>query len=183
MKRYYTKEKRPFILREMKAEDCRNLSEEFRAQGWNKPVSQYERYLREQEEGIRQVIVAEVAGKAVGYVTLLPEAGAGPFAGQGIPEICDFNVLILWQRQGIGSALLDRAEELAAEVSPVVCLGVGLHHGYGAAQRLYVKRGYNFDGSGVWYKDAVLPERAYCCNDDDLILYLSKTLVDSGGKE
>ena len=39
MKRYYTKEKRPFILREMKAEDCRNLSEEFRAQGWNKPVS------------------------------------------------------------------------------------------------------------------------------------------------
>ena len=172
-----------FFLREMKAEDCRTLSEGFRAQGWDKPACQYERYLREQEKGLRQVIVAEAAGKAVGYVTLLPEAGAGPFAGQGIPEICDFNVLIPWQRRGIGSALLERAEELAAKVSPVVCLGVGLHHGYGAAQRLYVKRGYVFDGSGVWYRDALLPEGAPCCNDDDLILYLSKALVDSSTKE
>jgi len=32
-------------------------------------------------------------------------------------------------------------EELAAETSDTVCLGVGLHSGYGAAQRMYVPDG------------------------------------------
>lgn len=31
---------------------------------------------------------------------------------------------------------------MAAETSDTVCLGVGLHSGYGAAQRMYVLRGY-----------------------------------------
>ncbi|WP_417419328.1 hypothetical protein [Hominenteromicrobium sp.] len=43
-------------------------------------------------------------------------------------------------------------EALAAETSDTVCLGVGLHSGYGAAQRMYVLRGYVPDGSGVWYE-------------------------------
>jgi len=30
---------------------------------------------------------------------------------------------------------------MAAETSDTVCLGVGLHSGYGAAQRMYVLRG------------------------------------------
>lgn len=37
------------------------------------------------------------------------------------------------------------------EYSSTICLGVGLHYGYGAAQRMYVKRGYIPDGSGVWF--------------------------------
>ena len=53
-------------------------------------------------------------------------------------------------------------EALAAETSDTVCLGVGLHSGYGAAQRMYVLRGYVPDGSGV--------------NDDELNLFLSKKL-------
>lgn len=32
----------------------------------------------------------------------------------------------------------------------IVCIGVGLHAGYGSAQRMYVKRGYIPDGTGVW---------------------------------
>lgn len=43
----------------------------------------------------------------------------------------------------------------AAETSDTVCLGVGLHSGYGAAQRMYVLRGYVPDGSGVWYEGRV----------------------------
>ena len=68
------------------------------------------------------------------------------------------------------------AERIAAEYADHVYLGVGLHSGYGAAQRMYVKRGYIPDGSGVWYGDKVCPQYTPCCNDDDLVLYLSKRL-------
>ena len=56
----------------------------------------------------------------------------------------------------------------------MVYLGVGMHSGYGSAQRMYVKRGYIPDGTGVWYGDKVCGQYADCCNDDDLVLYLVK---------
>ena len=67
-------------------------------------------------------------------------------------------------------------EALAAETSDTVCLGVGLHSGYGAAQRMYVLRGYVPDGSGVWYEGRVWDQYAPCVNDDELNLFLSKKL-------
>lgn len=57
-----------------------------------------------------------------------------------------------------------------------VYLGVGLHNGYGSAQRMYIKRGYIPGGSGVWYGDKISPQYADCCHDDDFVLYLSKKL-------
>ena len=67
-------------------------------------------------------------------------------------------------------------EALAAETSDTVCLGVGLHSGYGAAQRMYVLRGYVPDGSGVWYEGRVWDQYAPCVSDDELNLFLSKKL-------
>lgn len=80
------------------------------------------------------------------------------------------------QGMGVGSALMDAVEALAAETSDTVCLGVGLHSGYGAAQRMYVLRGYVPDGSGVWYEGHVLEQYVPCVNDDELNLFLSKKL-------
>ena len=71
---------------------------------------------------------------------------------------------------------MDVAELVAGGYSDRVCLGVGLHSGYGSAQRMYVKRGYLPDGSGVWYRDEICPQGADCRNDDDLVLHLSKAL-------
>ena len=71
---------------------------------------------------------------------------------------------------------MDIAEQIASDYSDTVSLGVGLHSGYGSAQRMYIKRGYIPDGSGVWYRDQVCPQHADCRNDDDLVLYLSKKL-------
>ncbi len=164
------------VISPIQPEDCKALSDGFAAQGWDKPQSQYEGYLREQRAGVRQVLVARWQGEAAGYVTLRPKAKAGPFAGKGWPEIVDFNVLEKFQRKGIGSRLMDCAEAEAAKTSRIVCLGVGLHSGYGPAQRMYIKRGYLFDGTGVWYQDKHLAEGAPCANDDELVLYLSKYL-------
>ena len=72
--------------------------------------------------------------------------------------------------------MMEHVEAIAAQYDSVVTLGVGLHSGYGRAQKLYARRGYVPDGSGVWYRDAVAAQYAPVCNDDDLILYLYKNL-------
>lgn len=152
-------------IRSMKETDIDFFPAAFSAQGWKKPQEQFISYYNQQQRGEIRVFVAETGGSPAGYVLLLPHAAHGPFAAHGIPTIADFNVLEKCQRAGIGSRLLDAAET-----------GVGLHSGYGPAQRLYVKRGYIPDGSGVWYQDKPLMSYTACVNDDDLVLYLSKRL-------
>ena len=87
-----------------------------------------------------------------------------------------FGVLEKYRRHGIGTKLMDVAEEVASKYADTVYLGVGLHSGYGSAQRMYVKRGYIPDGSGVWFKDGVCAPYGECCNDDELVLYMAKVL-------
>lgn len=71
---------------------------------------------------------------------------------------------------------MDVAETIAKEKSDYVSLSVGLHYGYGSAQRMYVKRGYIPDGTGVWYKGKQLEQYTECVNDDDLFLNFTKQL-------
>lgn len=164
-------------VRPMEAEDCAALFRGFAEQGWDKPLSLFERYWEEQGQGRRKVLIAAWRGEPAGYATLLPQASAGPFAGKGWPEVCDFNVLEKYQRRGVGNKILQAAEDLAAQSGDRICLGVGLHAGYGAAQRLYGKRGYVPDGSGVWYRDRLQEPYGPCAADDDLVLYLSKKVA------
>ena len=72
------------------------------------------------------------------------------------------------------------AEKLAVVYADTVCLGVGVCDSYGSAQRMYVKRGYIPDGSGVWYQDKQCVQyETVCTVDDDLIMYLYKKLKDN----
>jgi len=163
-------------IRPMLAQDIDIIINNFTEQGWSKPRDVLENYLTTQNDGKLFVFVAEYKGEVAGYATLYPCAENGPFAGKSVPEISDFNVFIKFQRNGIGKAILDAAEKKASELSDTISLGVGLHYGYGQAQRIYAKRGYIPDGSGVWYKNTRLEQYATCKNDDDLVLYMSKKL-------
>ncbi|MFC4560153.1 GNAT family N-acetyltransferase [Virgibacillus kekensis] len=160
------------VIRPMKEKDITGFVKAFAEQNWHKPQELFEDYFTQ-----HSVMVAEVDGNVAGYVTLLPEAQEGPFAGKNNPEIVDLNVLMKYQGHGIGNRLMDTVERLAKERSSIVSLAVGLHNGYGAAQRMYVKRGYIPDGSGVWYKGEQLEQYAPCVNDDELVLYFSKELT------
>lgn len=146
------------------------------AQGWHQTIEKYEMRLRHQAEKKSIALVAEYKREIAGYVNLYPNSRNGPFADQGYPEIVDFGVLETYRKNGVGTKLMDIAEQIASEYSDTVYLSVGLHSGYGSAQRMYAKRGYLPDGSGVWYRDEICPQYADCCNDDDLVLYLSKAL-------
>lgn len=156
--------------------DIEEIAAAFAALGWHKPASQYLRYLQEQRAGQRVVLVARCDGLFAGYVTIVWHSTYQPFREAKIPEIADFNVLPAWRQRGIGSRLLDLAEERIAARSPVVGIGVGLFIDYGAAQRLYVRRGYTPDCKGiVWHGRTVGPGDAVIV-DDDLVLYFTKAL-------
>jgi GNAT superfamily N-acetyltransferase len=162
------------IIRDLRESDAEPISLAFRAIGWNKPAEQYQRYWKDQQTGTRRVFVADVDGEFAGYITVIWSSGYPPFRHANIPEIQDFNVLPKFRRRGIGSQLLDAAEAHLSQRSAVVGIGVGLHDGYGAAQRLYVKRGFIPDGRGVVCHEKVVEQNAMVRNDDDLVLYFTK---------
>ena len=164
------------LIRKMQTSDVKELSQGFINQGWPGREEILDRYFLEQECGEREVLVAEVGGTLAGYITILPCAKQGPFA-EIYPELSDFNVFLPFQNQGIGNLLMEEAEKRVKLISDKVTLGVGLHSGYGPAQRLYIKRGYIPDGSGVWYQNHRPAMDATCEDIGDLVLYLSKDLI------
>ena len=163
-------------IRAMNEADIDVLLSNFAEQVWSKPREVLTKYFDGQRNNALFTFVAELGGDVAGYVVLYPDADFGPFAAQKIPLLSDFIVFKKYQRNGIGGKILDAAEARAAELCERVHLGVGLHSGYGAAQRIYVKRGYVPDGSGVWFNNAPLEQYADCKNDDELVLYLVKDL-------
>jgi GNAT superfamily N-acetyltransferase len=164
------------MIRLLNAADPPVFNEAFSAQGWSKPAAQFESYLAEQESEARTVLVAELDGAFAGYVTIVWESGYAPFREESVPEICDFNVLKKFWRRGVGTALMDEAESRITERSPVAGIGVGLTADYGAAQVLYVKRGYVPDGRGIEHDGRFLVYGDTAPVDDGLVLHLTKRL-------
>ena len=172
---YYKDEE--VVIRNMEEADASIFVDEYTAQGWHDDIEGYSMRLRDQAEGKCFALTAEYQGHPAGSLYLYLNAPEGPFKGKAWPEIVDFNVLKKYQRKGIGNRLMDAAEQIAAQHADTVCLGVGLSREYGTAQRMYVKRGYVPDGSGVWYQNEQCVQYETNCNvDDDLVLFLSKKL-------
>jgi len=163
-------------IRRLLSGDAPTIASAFQALGWSKTVAQYERYAREDAQGLRTCFVAESEGQFAGYCTLLWESKYPGFRDANIPEVSDLNVLPSFRNRGIGSRLLDAVEAVAAERCAVVGLGVGLYSDYGAAQRLYVRRGYVPDGGGIMYDNSPVEPGSEIRIDDDATLMLVHSL-------
>ena len=72
---------------------------------------------------------------------------------------------------------MDEAEQMVASRSSLVGLGVGMTADYGAAQRLYVLRGYVPDGKGLCWRNSSIKYGEKVTVDDDLILHFIKQLA------
>jgi GNAT superfamily N-acetyltransferase len=163
-------------IRELQEKDILLIAEAFNSISWKKPFSQFQRYLAEQAEGFREVVLAFENDVFAGYLTILWQSHYPPFKAGNIPEINDFNVLPKARRRGVGSKLMDEAERIVSQKSDIVGIGVGLDADYGAAQRLYVLRGYVPDGRGIVWKNRFPKYGDQVTVDDDLSLYFTKKL-------
>ncbi len=163
-------------IRLLESKDIPLIAEAFKKLGWHKPASQYEQYLLEQKLNRRNVYVAFIKDRFAGYVTVCWVSTYEPFYSANIPEIVDFNVLPEFRRQGIGTALMDKAESEIAKVSRIAGIGVGMTADYGAAQRMYILRGYIPDGRGLHYLDRPVRYSEQLTVDDNLALFFTKEL-------
>lgn len=161
-------------IRRMTGDDVETVYRVFDQYDIRKPLDYVTRCWEENKQGIRTTLLAFYDGAFAGSLHLLEQSGYPPFAEAGIPEINDFNVIAPLRNKGIGNALMDAAEQIALDRYGIVGIGVGLYDSYGAAQRMYVKRGYIPDGRGVMYnQQPVVPGREVRV-DDDLNLYFTK---------
>lgn len=166
------------VVRLLTETDATRISQAFAEQGWHKSVEQYRTYFEESQAGSRTVLIAETEnGAFAGYTTIVWQSHYPPFLEANVPEIVDFNVLIKYQRRGIGSALMDAAEALIAQRSNTAGIGFGLMHDYGNAQILYTKRGYIPDGRGIFSHGRWLKDGDKLTLGHDVALYLTKSVA------
>ena len=163
-------------IRPIGKSDCQTISDSFRIQGWDKPVQLYERYVQMHQTGERDFILAEYNDVFAGYATIAWESIYPEFKKRRIPEIVDLNVLRKFQRRGIATKLLEVAESRIRKRSPFAGIGFGLTQDYGAAQKLYIGRGYVPDGNGLVKDNQAVIFGDQVTIDDSLVFYLIKEL-------
>jgi len=171
---YYTDH--AITIRTIEDSDAKIICREEIVQGWNATEEKYLTRIADHAAGRCISLVAEYHHEVAGYINVYIDAKLGALAGKGYCGIVDFGVLQKFRNRGIGGKLMDAAEKIAAGYADTVYLAVGLYGGYGSAQRMYFKRGYIPDGSGVWYKDKPAKAGENYPLDDDLLLYMSKKL-------
>lgn len=140
-------------------------------------INYLQNQIHNQDKGESIALLALYEGKIAGIVFLYYKCKWGAMGNQGIPSIVDLRVFEKYRRNGVATKLMDMAERIASEYCNKIYLDVCLNSEYGAAQRLYVKRGYIPDGKGLYYEQKICPIDAECKNDDEMTLCLVKNLV------
>jgi GNAT superfamily N-acetyltransferase len=136
------------LIRQMRSEDIDAIVRTFAA--WNKTRSQYENYLAEQQRGERDILVAFVGDRVVGYGTIVWKPIYEHFRENDIPEIIDLNVITEFQGRGVGSAIISAAEQFVVQHGQSrLGISVVQTKEYVAANRLYPHLGFVPDGHGV----------------------------------
>lgn len=171
-------------IKRLTSDDIKPLSAAFISEGFNKTEMLFQQYYQEQLNGKRSVFIAmNKRNHYLGYLTIIWKSAYKNFSDQQIPEISDLNVIPSQQKQGIGTELLNFAENNVANKHKYIGLAVGLHKDYGPAQSLYVKRGYVPNKEGITYNlKKVTPGKPYCI-DDDCLLWMTKHLLRNDNKK
>jgi GNAT superfamily N-acetyltransferase len=111
---------------------------------------QWKRYYEENLRGERVTLVAIHNDLVAGYANLVWRSEYQPFQFADIPEINNMHVLDVYQKQGIGTALVHTAEQIAAQAGKkTIGIGVVVSEQYAVPQRMYPKLGYVPDGRGL----------------------------------
>ncbi len=146
--------------------------------GWKSDPGIWAEILRQHAAEERLVLVAMEENQAVAYGSLLWRSGYPAFASQGTPELHDLVTAKAHRHRGIATTLIAHLEAHArAARHKQIGLGVGIYADYGPAQRLYGANGYVLVGRGITYRNECVAPGASIHVDDDLVLWMTKTLL------
>lgn len=164
-------------IRRAGIEDLQSLQMMADSMGYAREAGYFGTCLTEQGEGRRALFIVNADGVDAGYGMINWEPQYALYARLGIPEIQDLNVVPALRRRGIAAALIGFCEEQArARGCTQMGICVGLHAGFGAAQRLYVRLGYKPDGMGVTYDRETVRAGEIRPVDDNLCLMMVRDL-------
>ncbi|MFZ5351923.1 MAG: GNAT family N-acetyltransferase [Bacillota bacterium] len=132
--------------------------------------------LEECQHSKRITLVAFINEDFAGSVNIIYESKYEYFRKNNIPELNDLLVAPKYRKKGVGERLLEEAEEITTKTHDYLGLGVGLYKDYGSAHRLYARKGYIPDGSGIMYDYKPVKPGEAVAVDDSLLLFLYKKL-------
>lgn len=165
------------VIKQLDSEQLKDIwIEAFHAFQINRPIEYYNSCLEENLTGTRVTLFAFSDKRMVGCSHLKFQSDYPFFCEHAIPEINDLNVFEPYRRQGVANKLIEQFEMIASMSCDRIGIGVGLFDSYGAAQRLYCRRGYILDGKGLMYKNEPVAPGDMVRVDDDLNLYFTKEL-------
>lgn len=164
----------PALIRPFQQSDIENLVTHF-SFPWSTVEAtraKWIKYYNEHKDQVRTLAVIEM-DKIVGYGSLLRKSKYF----DSTPEIHDLWIAEEHRQKGLGKQLIAHFENQArTEGYRELGVGVGLYKDYGPAQKLYFHMGFQPDGNGITYAcQPVKPGEKYPV-DDDLILWLTKSL-------
>jgi GNAT superfamily N-acetyltransferase len=162
---------------EAKEQDIPVLWDIVHSMGAAREPGYFERQYSSQIAGQRRLLIAWQGEKAAGYGVLNWQPKYPFFQKLNIPEIQDLNVLPQCRGRGLARSIIAMCEEEArTRGHDYMGISVGLHSGFGAAQRLYARLGYIPDGQGVTYDRAAVQAGEFRPVDDHLCLMMLKSL-------
>jgi GNAT superfamily N-acetyltransferase len=166
------------IVQQAQDEQVLRLEKLAAAMQGEKAIDYFPRCLQEQAAGNRVLFLATLDGQDAGYGMLNWQPQYSLYRRLGIPEIQDLNVIPDMRCKGVASAIIAQCEQTARDRGAEhIGISFGLHGGYGAAQRLYIRLGYMPDGNGVTYDRRPVAAGQMWPVDDDLCLMLVKDIT------
>jgi ribosomal protein S18 acetylase RimI-like enzyme len=160
-------------LRPLRPDDLPRIAATRGGAAWKGSDQRWNRYLVQQNQGLREVLLADTGEAIVAYGSLAWVSQNPSFRKAGIPEIQDLVVAEAYRNGGLGTRMTRALEERARAAGHLrLGIGVGLYRDYGAAQRLYSRLGYVLDGTGVSYKNASVAPGSQVMVDDDLVIWM-----------
>jgi GNAT superfamily N-acetyltransferase len=164
-------------FRSARSDDLASLEQMAQALGNARETGYFGTCLNEQGEGRRDVIIVSYDGVDAAYGMINWQPQYALYRRFDIPEIQDLNTIPEYRRRGIAQAMITYFEDMArTRGCETVGIAVGLHAGFGAAQRIYMRMGYVPDGYGVTYDRVTVSMGEFRPIDDNLCLMMTKDL-------
>lgn len=115
-------------LRPLRADDLPRLTATQGGAAWKGRDKKWDRYLEEQDQGLREVLLADTGEAIVAHGSLAWVSQNPSFRNAGIPEIQDLVVAEAYRKNGLGTRIIRALEKRASSAGHVrVGIGVGLY--------------------------------------------------------